>query len=129
MCIRDRLHAVRAGKPNHGADSVQHALASLDKAELPRRVVIDASHDNSGKDHLQQPLTADEIATQVEAGEAGIVGVMLESFLVEGRQNAPNTSALVYGQSITDACMGWDTTVPVLQRLAEAVRQRREVTR
>ncbi|HEU0167375.1 MAG TPA: 3-deoxy-7-phosphoheptulonate synthase [Chloroflexota bacterium] len=114
------------GKPNHGAESVQHALATLRKAGLPERLVIDASHDNSGKDHTQQPAVADQIAAQVAGGERGIVGVMLESFLVEGRQNAGSGKAdLVYGQSITDACMGWGTTVPVVHALAEAARERR----
>jgi 3-deoxy-7-phosphoheptulonate synthase len=90
--------------------------------------MIDASHDNSGKDHRRQPHVARDVAGQVSRGDTSIVGVMLESFLVEGRQTLPpgNGSApLVYGQSVTDACMDWETTVPVLHELAAAVRDRR----
>ena len=92
--------------------------ALLRKAGLPERLVIDCSHGNSGKDHLRQPIVADDVAGQVEAGQRGISGVMLESFLVPGRQNLGGE--LTYGQSITDACMGWDPTVEVLDRLAAA---------
>ena len=76
----------------------------------------------------RQPIVAHDIAEQVAAGEAGIVGVLLESFLVDGRQDLVDRDRLVYGQSITDACMGWDMTVPVLADLAEAVRARRKRT-
>ncbi|MGH2469642.1 MAG: 3-deoxy-7-phosphoheptulonate synthase, partial [Chloroflexota bacterium] len=77
------------------------------------------------KDYRRQPLVAEEIAQQVAAGEAGIRGVMLESFLVDGRQDLREKASLVYGQSITDACMGWEMTLPVLQDLAQAARARR----
>jgi len=87
--------------------------------------VIDASHDNSGKDHERQPGAAAEIAAQVAAGQRAIVGVMLESFLVAGRQERDPDVPLTYGQSITDACMDWDATVDVLAQLAHAVRVRR----
>lgn len=117
------LRGGRAG-PNHDAESVHQALTALRAAGLPPRVMIDASHGNSGKDHRRQPLVADDIAAQVARGERGVVGVMLESFLVDGRQDL-NGSPLVYGQSVTDACMGWETTVPVLRALAAAVRERR----
>lgn len=112
---------------NYEARSVADVLDRLSAASLPRRVVIDASHGNSGKDHRRQPAVADEIAKQVEAGEPGIVGLMLESFLVEGRQDVVlgRRDELTYGQSITDACMGWDVTVEVLHRLADAVTRRR----
>lgn len=118
---------LRGGRaaPNHDAESVQAALALLDKAGLPRRVVVDASHGNSRKDHVRQAEVAREIGAQVAAGNQDIVGVMLESFLVEGRQE-PAASGLVYGQSVTDACMAWDTTDAVLRDLAADVRQRRE---
>ncbi|MGH2365823.1 MAG: 3-deoxy-7-phosphoheptulonate synthase, partial [Chloroflexota bacterium] len=114
-----------AGTPNHSAASVQKALAALREQQLPARVIIDASHDNSAKDYRRQPLVAEEIAQQVAAGEAGIRGVMLESFLVDGRQDLREKASLVYGQSITDACMGWEMTLPVLQDLAQAARARR----
>lgn len=118
---------LRGGRngPNHDAESVQRTLEMLRGAALPPRVLIDASHDNSGKDYRRQPSVSREIAAQVAAGEAGIVGVMMESFLVEGRQELTDKSQLVYGQSITDSCMNWETTVEVLGELAEAVRMRR----
>ncbi len=73
--------------------------------------MVDASHDNSGKDPERQPAVAADIAAQVAAGNSAIVGVMLESFLVAGRQELGGPDPLAYGQSITDACMDWDTTV------------------
>jgi 3-deoxy-7-phosphoheptulonate synthase len=118
---------LRGGRdaPNHTSSEVAAALAKLDAAALPGRVVIDASHDNSGKDHDRQPAVAADIADQVAAGSTPIVGVMLESFLVAGRQELGAGTQLTYGQSITDACMDWDTTAQVLHRLAAAVRARR----
>jgi 3-deoxy-7-phosphoheptulonate synthase len=110
------------GKPNYSAADVENALQMLRKADLPERLVIDCSHGNSGKDHLRQPLVADDVAGQVSAGQKGISGVMLESFLVPGRQDLGGE--LTYGQSVTDACMGWDATVDVLDRLASASRSR-----
>ncbi|HEY3752143.1 MAG TPA: 3-deoxy-7-phosphoheptulonate synthase [Pseudonocardiaceae bacterium] len=118
---------LRGGRdaPNYDAASVRDALNLLTAAKLPARLVIDASHDNSGKDHTRQPVVAGEIGAQVAAGQAGIVGVMLESHLVAGRQDAVPGAPLVYGQSVTDACMGWDTTRQVLDDLAESVVARR----
>jgi 3-deoxy-7-phosphoheptulonate synthase len=114
------------GRPNYGPADVVGALALLRRAGLPERLVIDCSHGNSGKDHRRQPLVAAEVADQLEAGERGVSGVMLESFLVPGRQNLDPGGELVYGQSVTDACMGWDTTVEVLERLAAASARRRQ---
>ena len=116
------------GAPNYGPDSVAEALGLLRDAGLPERVVIDASHDNSGKDHVRQPIVVSEIADQIAAGNGGITGVMMESFLVAGRQELESGVPLVYGQSITDACMDWDSTVLTLDRLASAVRKRRETS-
>ncbi|HEV2076148.1 MAG TPA: 3-deoxy-7-phosphoheptulonate synthase, partial [Thermoleophilaceae bacterium] len=99
----------------------------LRAAGLPERVVIDASHDNSGKDHDRQPVAAAEIAAQIAGGNEAIVGVMLESFRVAGRQEL-GSAEVVYGQSVTDPCMGWDATLGVLDRLADAVRTRRSFT-
>jgi 3-deoxy-7-phosphoheptulonate synthase len=113
------------GAPNHGAEGVAGALEKLRAAGLPERLVVDASHDNSGKDPARQAEAALEIAAQVEAGNGAIVGVMLESFLVEGRQDLEGDADLTYGQSITDACMSWESTVTVLDGLAAAVRGRR----
>jgi 3-deoxy-7-phosphoheptulonate synthase len=117
---------LRGGRrPNHRAEDVADALEMLRAARLPERIVIDASHGNSSKDHRNQPAAATVIAAQVAAGNPAIVGVMLESFLVEGRQDHDAREALVYGQSITDACMDWETTSEVLDRLAVAVQARR----
>ncbi len=110
--------------PNFGAAAVEGALGCLGAAGLPRRVVIDASHGNSDKDPERQAKAAGDIGAQVAGGTDSIAGVMLESFLTAGRQDLTG-GALTYGQSITDACMGWETTVEVLDGLAEAVRARR----
>lgn len=114
------------GAQNYDADGVAEALAKLRTAGLRERVVVDASHDNSGKDPDRQPIVAADIGAQVAAGSAAIVGVMLESFLVGGRQDLVRGQQLTYGQSITDACMDWDTTVEVLDGLASAARARRD---
>ncbi len=115
------------GAPNYGAATVQTALGLLRGAGLPERLIIDASHDNSGKDPARQPLAVADVAEQLAAGNGAIVGMMLESFLVEGRQGLGSGAPLTYGQSITDACMAWDETREVLQQLAAAVRDRRSV--
>ncbi len=112
--------------PNHDAASVRGVLASLRTQGVPERLIIDASHGNSERDHARQPVVAHEIATQVASGERGIVGVMIESFLVAGRQELADGIGLVYGQSVTDACIGWDETVAVMRELADAVRRRRQ---
>ncbi|MGX6602947.1 3-deoxy-7-phosphoheptulonate synthase [Micromonosporaceae bacterium Da 78-11] len=111
------------GKPNYSAADVEGALQLLRKADLPERLVIDCSHGNSGKDHLRQPLVVEDVAGQIEAGQRGISGVMLESFLVPGRQDLGGE--LTYGQSVTDACMGWEPTIAVLDRLAASAATRR----
>lgn len=119
-------HVVLRGSatgPNYGAGEVAEALRLLAKAGLPQRVIIDASHGNSGKDHVRQAEVAAEIATQVAEGERGIAGVMLESFLVAGRQEM--RQEMTYGQSVTDACMDWATTTALLDELADAVAARR----
>lgn len=112
-------------RPNYDAQSVADALTLLRADGLPERLVIDASHANSGKDHRNQPLVAADVAAQLAGGQHGIVGIMLESFLLPGRQGLDPTRELTYGQSITDACIGWDTTEEVLADLAAAVRTRR----
>jgi 3-deoxy-7-phosphoheptulonate synthase len=115
-----------ASGPNSDASSVQKALSALRQAGVAPRLVVDLSHGNSGKDYRRQPLVAREVAAQMAAGERGIAGVMMESFIEEGRQDLRDPQQLVYGQSITDACLGWDATIPVLQELAAAVRSRRQ---
>jgi 3-deoxy-7-phosphoheptulonate synthase len=113
------------GAPNYSVEAIAEALALLRDSGLPERVMIDLSHDNSGKDPARQPAVAAAVADQVAAGDRAIVGVMLESFLVAGRQDLGGAEPLTYGQSITDGCIGWETTVEVLDGLAEAVRARR----
>jgi 3-deoxy-7-phosphoheptulonate synthase len=113
--------------PNYDAASVRRTLESLAASSLPAHLVIDLSHGNSLRDHARQPMVAREVASQIAAGERGIVGVMAESFIVEGRQDA-DAAPLVYGQSITDACIGWESTVAVLRELAGAVRMRRDAS-
>ena len=118
---------LRGGKsgPNYGPEPVAHALEALRRADVAPRLMIDPSHANSNKDHTRQPLIAREVAAQVAVGQRGIVGVLMESFLAGGRQDLGDPARLTYGQSVTDACLAWDDTVPVLQELAGAVRQRR----
>ena len=123
---RDAHVILRGGRDsqNYGTDEVAEVLGQLAEHDLPERVVIDASHDNSGKDPDRQRAVASEVASQVAGGNEGIVGVMLESFIVKGRQDL-GAGELTYGQSITDACMDWETTAGALDELAEAVRARR----
>ncbi len=106
------------GKPNYDAESIAGTLEQLRDVGLPERVIVDASHDNSGKDHQRQPAVAEAIAGQVAEGNGAIVGVMLESFIEAGRQELDGK--LTYGQSITDKCMDWETTVEVLRGLDAA---------
>jgi 3-deoxy-7-phosphoheptulonate synthase len=119
---------VRGGSdgPNYDADALGGIAKQLEKAGLPNRVIVDCSHANSGKDPARQPDVARAVAAQVAGGAHGIVGVMIESFLEEGRQDVRPGEPLVFGKSITDGCLGWDGTVPVLRDLAAAVRERRK---
>ncbi len=118
-------HVILRGgvEPNYDAASIAAALERLRAVGLPERLIVDASHANSGKDHERQPAVAAEIGRQVAAGDGAIVGVMLESFLLAGNQ--PIGPDLTYGRSITDECMGWETTVEVLGALDESARARR----
>ena len=118
------LRGGRTG-PNYEASHVAKALDLIGAAGLPRRLMVDASHGNSGKDHRRQPVVAEAIAEQLAAGERGLTGVMLESFLAEGKQEPGPPDTLTYGQSVTDACLDFGTTARVLQTLAAAVRSRR----
>jgi len=126
---KDTHVILRGGKaPNYDAGSVEAASAELTKAGLRPALMIDASHANSAKKPENQPLVVGDVAQQVEAGDRRIIGVMIESNLVAGRQDLVLGRPLTYGQSITDGCIGWDTTVEVLERLADAVETRRGVT-
>ena len=112
-------------RTNSDSSSVQAATDALAQDGLPPRLMVDCSHGNSGKDHRQQSVVAGDVANQIGGGSRAICGVMLESHLVEGRQEIVNgRQGLRYGQSVTDACIGWETTLEVMERLAEAVRQR-----
>jgi len=114
-----------ASGSNYDAVSVQKTAGALVDAGLAPRLMVDTSHGNSDKDYRRQPVAAHDLAEQIAHGETAIFGVMMESFLVDGRQDLKNPAALRYGQSVTDACMGWEMTVPVLADLARAVRTRR----
>ncbi len=113
--------------PNYGEVDVARALALLRRAGLPARVVVDASHGNSGKDHRRQCVVVDDLAERIGHGDYGIAGIMLESFLEDGRQELVIGQAqdLAYGVSITDECAGWDATTAMIHRLREAVGERR----
>ena len=118
---------LRGGKePNYDAKHVEDACQQAAEAKVDCRLMIDASHGNSRKDPANQPLVIDEVAGQVAAGERRIMGVMIESNLVHGRQDLAPGKSLTYGQSITDGCIGWDQTGPMFDRLAEAVELRRK---
>ena len=113
--------------PNYDAVSVQSAARALQAAGLAPRLLINCSHGNSSKDHARQPAVAADVAQQIADGSHGICGVMLESHLLEGRQDIVDGRAgLRYGQSVTDACIDWDATVTVLRGLARAVAARRK---
>jgi 3-deoxy-7-phosphoheptulonate synthase len=117
---------LRGGKaPNYDAASIDAACAVLKKAGLPQQVMVDCSHANSAKQHRRQVEVAAELARQIEAGERRVTGVMVESHLHEGRQDLQDGVTPQRGVSITDACLGWDDTEPLLHRLADAVRARR----
>jgi 3-deoxy-7-phosphoheptulonate synthase len=108
--------------PNYGAVEVAKAVAALEKARVNPRVMIDASHDNSGKDPQRQPAVLEDVGAQLRAGEQNILGVMLESHLKAGRQELVDKTTLTYGQSITDGCIAFDETVTTLENFADAVR-------
>ncbi|MFV9473071.1 3-deoxy-7-phosphoheptulonate synthase AroG [Advenella sp. RU8] len=119
---------LRGGKaPNYDAESINDASEQLAKAGLSAKIMVDASHANSSKKPENQPMVMDDIAQQMEAGDQRIFGVMIESHLVAGRQDLVEGQELVYGQSITDGCIDWDTSVQVLERLAKAVKARRAI--
>ena len=117
---------LRGGRaPNYDSVSVEAAAAELGRAGVAPRLMIDASHANSGKKPENQPAVLADIARQVSDGERRILGVMIESNLVAGRQDVQPGGALAYGQSITDGCIDWETTIPALNLLADAVAARR----
>ena len=115
--------------PNFDAASIERAGRELRKAELGERLMIDFSHANSRKRHERQREVCRDVCAQIAGGQHRIAGVMIESHLKAGRQDANNGEDLVYGQSITDACIGWEETSELLNELALAVRERRRAPR
>jgi len=110
---------------NYDAQSVAHYQTELESAGLPPTLMVDCSHGNSGKDYRRQPEVAADICAQLANGNRSISGVMLESHLREGSQKHTDGTPLLYGKSITDGCISWETTAPILEELAQAVRARR----
>lgn len=121
---------LRGGKasPNYDAGSVSNAVTQLKARGLPPYLMVDCSHGNSLKDYKRQTLVAQDLCAQIASGSRGIAGVMIESHLREGRQDVVPGKPLVHGQSITDACVSWETTVGMLKDLAAAVRERRKAS-
>jgi 3-deoxy-7-phosphoheptulonate synthase len=119
---------LRGGKqPNYDDKNIQHAAEQLEKYGLKAQMMVDCSHANSMKDFRRQIDVCDNVAAQISDGENRIIGVMLESHLVEGRQDVITGQPLTYGQSITDACISWEATEICLSNLAAAVRKRRQI--
>ncbi|MBB1316072.1 3-deoxy-7-phosphoheptulonate synthase AroG [Shewanella sp. SR43-4] len=118
---------LRGGRtPNYSAEHVVDIAQQLTKSELLDNIMIDFSHANSSKDYKKQMMVAEDVAGQISQGNYAIFGVMVESHLVEGRQDLIEGSALCYGQSITDACIGWDDTETLLATLNQSVLNRRQ---
>ena len=112
--------------PNYSAEHIAESVALLKKAGLPGRVVVDCSHANSSKDHMRQAVVAADIAAQITGGSGALSGVMLESHLVGGKQEPATLDKVLYGQSITDACISFEQTLPLFEQLAQAVCLRRK---
>jgi len=124
------VHIILRGgndRPNYDAVSVEQVAEGLAKAELKPNIMIDFSHANSLKQCQRQLIVGDDVAQQIAGGDHRIMGVMIESHLKAGSQKVVEGQPLVYGQSITDACLSWDDTVPLLRELAQAVQKRRTV--
>lgn len=127
-CGNDDTHIIlRGGKtPNYHKADVEQVEAALEKNNLPKKIMIDCSHANSSKQFEKQIMVAEDIAEQLASGNQSIFGLMVESHLIEGRQDFVAGQPLVYGQSITDACIGWQDTEKVLKILADGVNRRRK---
>ncbi|MCW9078157.1 MAG: 3-deoxy-7-phosphoheptulonate synthase, partial [Gammaproteobacteria bacterium] len=126
---RDTHVILRGGeRPNYDRESVAEASEAMTRAGLTPNLMVDFSHANSRKQHDRQVDVGEDVAHQIGRGNHDIIGVMIESHLVGGRQNLVKGTELTYGQSITDACLAWEDSEPLLEMLAEAVRKRRENT-
>lgn len=126
----DDCHIILRGSnstPNYSAENISEAAAMLRNENLKPRLLVDCSHGNSMKNYLRQSEVIDSIAAQIENGAQEICGVMLESNLLEGKQTLLPGEALQYGQSITDACISWEDTIPLLEKLALAVRKNQNI--
>ena len=123
-------HVILRGgkKPNFDADSIKTTAEQLKKAKLPEQVMVDFSHANSKKQYKKQIEVGQNVAEQIANFKDRIFGAMIESHLIEGRQDVVSGKKLTYGQSITDACLGWDDTETLIKCLAEAVQKRRKVS-
>ncbi len=124
----DDCHIILRGgrSPNYDAASVREACAELERAKLPERLMIDCSHANASKQYQRQLAVARDVAAQISGGDRRIVGVMVESHLLEGRQDLLPGKPLTFGQSITDPCLGWEDSAEVIETLADAVKRRRK---
>jgi 3-deoxy-7-phosphoheptulonate synthase len=121
-------HVILRGgsRPNYDSESINIAAEEMESNGLKPQLMVDFSHANSRKQHPRQLLVGRDVASQIARGDQRIMGAMLESFIVAGRQDLVEDNPLTYGQSITDACISWDDSVPLLEELAHAVRQRRQ---
>jgi 3-deoxy-7-phosphoheptulonate synthase len=121
-------HVILRGgtKPNYDAASINAAAETIGRSGQEALLMVDCSHANSGKSHVQQEVVCRDVANQIAHGERRIMGLMLESNLIAGRQDKTKGEPLVYGQSITDACMAWDNSEVLLRELAQAVQSRRK---
>ncbi len=120
-------HVILRGgsRPNYDSESINITAEEMESNGLKPLLMVDFSHANSRKQHARQLLVGRDVASQIARGDQRIMGAMIESFIAAGRQDRVEGKPLTYGQSITDACIGWDDSVPLLEDLAEAVRQRR----
>jgi len=128
----DRCHVILRGSnsgPNFDAENIEAIAKVLEEQNQPARLMVDASHGNSNKNHRNQPKVAHAIAEAMRQGETRVFGLMVESHLVEGRQDYKIGQPAIYGQSITDACLAWNETIPLLDELADAVRARRALNK
>jgi len=124
----ESCHVILRGSnqgPNYDRTTVDETAQALRDSGLPARILVDCSHGNSEKDYRRQPEVARDLCAQVTEGSTNLCGVMMESHLLAGRQDHKPPAPLTYGQSITDACIDWETTVPVLEALARAAAARR----
>ncbi|MEN8180892.1 MAG: 3-deoxy-7-phosphoheptulonate synthase AroG [Pseudomonadota bacterium] len=124
-------HVILRGgsRPNYDSESINIAADEMETTDQKPRMMVDFSHANSRKQHARQLLVGRDVASQIARGDQRIIGAMIESFIVAGRQDREANKELVYGQSITDACISWDDSAPLLEELASSVRQRRKIVK